>query len=587
MADIPHISGVKTKRSDTQNVVLAPPAKKPKIEESSILTAYPDLNAATIPPALMRTAIGAAEEGVSFNLREALHGKPRGVGVTVSPGYSGFENAMRDIMESIFGDRLIRDIEGRNEKIKFKLRNIYELTTPTAQCRAVIGPVTGTTECWICGIPIQYGGPGMEVGQCDHVLPIIQAVMFLGLYSQDRLIRNRITDDTYDPRTDPALQLEYRYTHQICNSVKNDIVLIGTGEKNTWPHEYFSIKKDSIRNLLHGVWTNTSKHKVATFFREALMKHYGGDETRYLTERTIAITEHLRRITSYLNSASAPGLLKLRALANLISTPTHKYVGSRIKDANLSVTLRPLGSMNVELFYDLVVEDLGATLGKRQTVEKGGKREPLYVVPKLQEMLAIVAKEESSKLMPFLSTTAGQRINNGPVRRELLRRMRDKIHKIFLELNTSKERDYWRPILMRVVNEVIKRMHYPKLALYQQSTMTPSIGVTQPAVGGAGTANAAAAGHVEPIQKDAVMDIIQSMITLNETAPESVAAEEERINEADVQLLSTLKHVPYTDEDNINYGASLLLGLGRNETAGGYRKTRKRRDNRLKTRRRK
>jgi hypothetical protein len=110
-------------------------------------------------------------------------------------------------------------------------RDLYELSSPTTQCDNVVGkcdPMDCT--CWLCGLPIYLDEDGnrtqdkKDIGdrftpECEHVLPVMQAVLVLGgLYSE----RVRRADDGWWNHIRKFFPLEYRWSHSICNNTKDE-----------------------------------------------------------------------------------------------------------------------------------------------------------------------------------------------------------------------------------------------------------------------------------------------------------------------------------------------------------------------------
>ena len=99
------------------------------------------------------------------------------------------------------------------------VRDIFELATAPAQCNNTIFPfVAGKTPCWICGMVIPFATDDMKcgyenglAGECEHILPIAQAAIFLQLYDKG----NKNSD---------LFKLEYAWAHKLCNRTKNDDV---------------------------------------------------------------------------------------------------------------------------------------------------------------------------------------------------------------------------------------------------------------------------------------------------------------------------------------------------------------------------
>jgi hypothetical protein len=100
------------------------------------------------------------------------------------------------------------------------VRDIFEIAPVPSQCNNTIFPfVAGTTPCWICGMVIPFATADLHcghenglAGECEHILPIAQAAMFLQLYDA----KNKADLDIY--------KLEYAWSHKLCNRTKNDDV---------------------------------------------------------------------------------------------------------------------------------------------------------------------------------------------------------------------------------------------------------------------------------------------------------------------------------------------------------------------------
>jgi hypothetical protein len=114
---------------------------------------------------------------------------------------------------------------------KSAARQWLERAGAQQQCNNVIGGFRNGTICYICGLPIQSGNE-----ECEHVLAVFKAAMYLHLYRDDyKPIFNpsgKITEildsagrplDTVSKNTiKRELELEYRWAHRCCNQVKSD-----------------------------------------------------------------------------------------------------------------------------------------------------------------------------------------------------------------------------------------------------------------------------------------------------------------------------------------------------------------------------
>ena len=165
-------------------------------------------------------------------------------------------------------------------------RSIWELSTPRTQCTAVI---KDKNACWICGTAFESTRGTDPFGPvCEHILPIAQAALFLGLYSY----RNK-EDIT------PGMLLEYAWAHSSCNSIKTNIPFIKTTEDAskimTWVAD-----KDAIMDVLSAI------SRVRQFSNEWVK-----------TRTDILITNKINPIVAFLQRE--PGLGNLIELAGFAS----------------------------------------------------------------------------------------------------------------------------------------------------------------------------------------------------------------------------------------------------------------------------
>jgi hypothetical protein len=233
-------------------------------------------------------------------------------------GFTGIENAQTAITEAVFGTENLKKLRAAN----INPRKLYEHTSCDAQCNNVIGAVGKQKDpdgnliessCWICGIPIVYktdATRSIEPGQCEHVLPIIQAVMFIGLYTGDK---KSLADQKYKD----YLKLEYEWAHEKCNLIKNDdvyldIEIVGGQEK-------YTVNQGKIRTLLEKVWDDNPDYEYTQEFNTVLHATYSGARGReaFITARLESMTRRMRQIADMLNRSKAPGLLKIVAAINL------------------------------------------------------------------------------------------------------------------------------------------------------------------------------------------------------------------------------------------------------------------------------
>ena len=133
-------------------------------------------------------------------------------------------------------------------------RDIFEIADPEDQCHGAIGGIAyGETPCWICGMPIFFEKddlPDRDANghspECEHVLPIAQAALFLQLYDKSN------TDAT-------QFALEYDWSHKTCNQTKNNDVYFRTRSGKLLTDSDFvpMVDVDKYEALLEKILTST------------------------------------------------------------------------------------------------------------------------------------------------------------------------------------------------------------------------------------------------------------------------------------------------------------------------------------------
>jgi hypothetical protein len=89
-----------------------------------------------------------------------------------------------------------------------RARRAWDQPNADLQCKIVLGSNANKT-CYICGIDF-VNVPNELRRVCEHILPPLQAAMFLKLYKKG------------DDPTQKELQLEYAWAHTCCNEIKSD-----------------------------------------------------------------------------------------------------------------------------------------------------------------------------------------------------------------------------------------------------------------------------------------------------------------------------------------------------------------------------
>ena len=216
-------------------------------------------------------------------------------------------------------------------------RKFWEPSSPTTQCNGTIGPFNNGIECYICGMPIErvvvrararararsesLGAASAAVAtdnndsdsdasnidgrnpECEHILPIGLAVLYLGLHSP--LFK---TSGWYNK---DIVKYEYAWAHRACNQVKSDRSFIKMNPDHTQfiPDEY------KINIFLSDLW-NVQRSDSA-FFKFQLHDKYRNFDDFIINRMNPAslFVIKFNKILEILNSYESPQLLLLAGAA--------------------------------------------------------------------------------------------------------------------------------------------------------------------------------------------------------------------------------------------------------------------------------
>jgi hypothetical protein len=224
-------------------------------------------------------------------------------------------------------------------------RGWWEKAGAIQQCNNVIGENEYGNLCYICGFPINQGQPA----ECEHVLPIFKASLYLHLYKHD--YKSLFTNKTNTPILDSngkkieddllniikyELSLEYKWAHRCCNQVKSDtdfIKFTASSRKKEFTMDYDSTKRilREIANRLLSVGKENdicSDPLLKTDFENNLKKIKGNDKEKkekWIIERADILNSAktsrndagtVRAIVNYLNGIDLPNGIPKPLTAN-------------------------------------------------------------------------------------------------------------------------------------------------------------------------------------------------------------------------------------------------------------------------------
>lgn len=206
-----------------------------------------------------------------------------------------------------------------------QIRKTWEVSSPTTQCNRLIGPFTAGTECYICGMVIEGTTPNAERNnnnnnesdsgtkdglnpECEHILPIAEAIIYLGLESP------QFTNNPWYLGQETIKQ-EYAWAHRTCNQIKSDESFIGNDRG------MYVVQIDKLKEFLHEIWNTTRKDSKDTFKPKLHAKYK--TEPNFIYQRIDAkdapLIKPFQNICNYLNSFRAPNLLFLAGISGLVN----------------------------------------------------------------------------------------------------------------------------------------------------------------------------------------------------------------------------------------------------------------------------
>lgn len=188
------------------------------------------------------------------------------------------DSRMTKIFKRLFGDEITKEIKTP--------RKAYENTVSKKQCDNIIGKMTKDATCWICGIEFDNTDEGMK-SVCEHILPIAQAVFFLGLYST----RKHKSDETDIKMGDKILLLEYGWAHNTCNGEKSDMLLIKEVEQNP---PVWDVDVEKIEELLKKIQNSTRSDSTSL---KIIIKESSG----WFDERKEKMISRIKEIVNFIN----------------------------------------------------------------------------------------------------------------------------------------------------------------------------------------------------------------------------------------------------------------------------------------------
>jgi len=212
----------------------------------------------------------------------------------------GNRRGLTSLLASIHGPNTLNKLR----TMKLKPRKALERGSADSQCNSVIGHITyetpytlkrpqTITKCWLCGLTLIEGEGNKP--ECEHILPIAEAAMFLGLHNSKRAY-------------DKLVEKEYGWSHEICNREKGvTFPLLEHDEK-------IIVDENAIKGMLDDIINSKREH--ANKLRKRILTKYHTKDT-FIRLRTEAIKEVYMGIIDAIGGNKRERGSKLITLASL------------------------------------------------------------------------------------------------------------------------------------------------------------------------------------------------------------------------------------------------------------------------------
>jgi hypothetical protein len=143
-------------------------------------------------------------------------------------------------------------------------RDWFERADATQQCENTApgkkDHLKQSDLCYICGLPLIINGKQNGPLECEHILPVAQACLFLDLYRSDykEIMKSGDTNLTSLQRQiKQNLAVEYNWAHQCCNQIKSSISFVKFDDTRN----EFVLDVDSSTKILKGIFYGKMKNK--------------------------------------------------------------------------------------------------------------------------------------------------------------------------------------------------------------------------------------------------------------------------------------------------------------------------------------
>ena len=201
-------------------------------------------------PFKANTLIGIKVEGVSVARRVDRHSMSEFCAKSAKDAFKIMYQMDPEL--TLFG-------ENKTKSQMKKARDWWDPTDPTTQCKNVIGMHDANTMCYICGLKLTEDDNKDNPPECEHILPVFHANLFLSLYSPrehlSESMKKKFTSELdwekYKQATQKELRMEYDWAHRCCNRIKSDTGFMSYDETK----REMSLDYNATRSILTQIFT--------------------------------------------------------------------------------------------------------------------------------------------------------------------------------------------------------------------------------------------------------------------------------------------------------------------------------------------
>ena len=222
----------------------------------------------------------------------------------------------------------VEEVE-EEEKEKCNARQIWELTNPQQQCANVVGEFKDIPEkdirknCYICGFEIvDTNNPRAGLSpECEHILPIIQAMFFLDLYrpNDKKLCNQGVLNPVECKEITETLKEEYGWSHRTCNQIKSDLyTFLQTKVDPTTKYPSWDFSENHTKQLLNAIM-NTTKFDPGSI--QASIETYDKKKGKgsWLRDRVEELRKIMKPIVTRIQSRGNGGFVAIIGLRNCLN----------------------------------------------------------------------------------------------------------------------------------------------------------------------------------------------------------------------------------------------------------------------------